>query len=249
MSISLENKVVLITGSTRGIGLSIAQTLAEHGANIIISGRSQVKCDEIAIEIPKRENQKIIGISCDVSDPISVKQLIEKTLQTFSKIDVLVNNAGITKDNLMLRLSEDDFNDVIKVNLNSVFYTSKGVLRTMLKQKTGKIINISSVVGIIGNAGQTNYAASKAGIFGLTKSIAKEVGKKGITCNAIAPGFIETDMIETLPKEHIDNIIQTIPLARLGKSKDIANIVLFLASDLSNYITGEIFTVDGGIQL
>lgn len=249
MSFSLANKVVIITGSTRGIGLSIAQTLAEYGANIVISGRSQSKCDEVANQIPKQENQKIIGISSDVSDPISVKQLVEKTLEIFSKIDVLVNNAGITKDNLMLRLTEDDFNDVIKVNLSSVFYTSKAVLKTMLRQKSGKIINMSSVVGIIGNAGQTNYAASKSGIFGLTRSMAKEVGKKGITCNAIAPGFIETDMIETLPKEHIDNIIQTIPLGRLGKSKDIANIVLFLASDLSNYITGEIFTVDGGIQL
>tara|TARA_B100001113_G_C21093364_1_gene615398 strand:- start:861 stop:1610 length:750 start_codon:yes stop_codon:yes gene_type:complete len=249
MEINLKNKTAIVTGSTRGIGLAIATELANSGANVIISGRSQEQCNKAAENISKNASGQIIGIAADISQSDSAKQLIETSIKQFNNIDILVNNAGITKDNLILRLSEDDFNSVITTNLNSVFYTTKAVIRTMLKQKKGKIINISSVVGLIGNPGQSNYAASKSGIFGLTKSIAKEVGKKGITCNAIAPGFINTDMIDTLPKEHINNIIKSVPLNRLGNVKDIANIVLFLASDLSNYITGEIITVDGGIQL
>tara|TARA_B100000586_G_C20106015_1_gene427311 strand:- start:675 stop:1424 length:750 start_codon:yes stop_codon:yes gene_type:complete len=249
MIIDLSNKTAIVTGSTRGIGLAIATLLAKANANVVISGRSQEKCDEISKTLLPVGSGKIIGISADVSCSDSAKQLISSAIEHFESIEILVNNAGITKDNLILRLTEDDFDQVIKTNLNSVFYTTKAVIRPMLRKKYGKIINISSVVGLIGNPGQTNYAASKAGIFGLTKSTAKEVGKKGITCNVIAPGFIKTDMIESLPEDHIDTIIQSVPLARLGSPEDIANIVLFLASDLSNYITGEIITVDGGIQL
>lgn len=249
MIIDLSNKTAIVTGSTRGIGLAIATLLAKANANVVISGRSQEKCDEISKTLLPVGSGKIIGISADVSCSDSAKRLISSAIEHFESIEILVNNAGITKDNLILRLTEDDFDQVIKTNLNSVFYTTKAVIRPMLRKKYGKIINISSVVGLIGNPGQTNYAASKAGIFGLTKSTAKEVGKKGITCNVIAPGFIKTDMIESLPEDHIDTIIQSVPLARLGSPEDIANIVLFLASDLSNYITGEIITVDGGIQL
>jgi 3-oxoacyl-[acyl-carrier protein] reductase len=249
MNIDLSKKTAVVTGSTRGIGLAIATVLATANANVIISGRSQEKCTEIALSLSSYGSGTVIGIAADISDAASAKHLINFTLEHFESIEILINNAGITKDNLIIRLKEDDFDSVITTNLNSVFYTTKAVLRPMLRKKYGKIINISSVVGLIGNAGQSNYAASKAGIFGLTKSVAKEVGKKGITCNAIAPGFIKTDMIESLPKDHINNIIQSVPLNRLGEPEDIANIVLFLSSDLSNYITGEIITVDGGIQL
>ncbi len=245
----LKEKVVLITGSTRGIGLAIAKKAAAEGATIIISGRSQENADKIATEIATEFNITTLGIACNVSDVESCQNLVQKTIETFSKIDILVNNAGITKDNLLLRMKNNEWEDVINTNLNSIFYMTKAVSRPMIKSKKGKVINISSIVGITGNSGQTNYAATKAGMIGFTKSVAKELGGKGITCNAIAPGFIETDMIETLPKEYISNIIANIPLRRLGNTEDVSDLVIFLASDKANYITGQTLSVDGGMNM
>lgn len=246
---SLKNNVILVTGSTRGIGLAIAEKAASEGASLIISGRNQDTATDIAEKIEKKYNVTAIGIACNINEFESCQNLINKSLETFNKIDVVVNNAGITKDNLILRMKENDWHDVINTNLNSIFYMTKLISKSMIKNKKGKIINISSIVGITGNAGQTNYAATKAGIIGFTKSIAKELGGKGITCNAIAPGFIETDMIETLPKEYISNIISNIPLRRLGKTEDVSDLVVFLASDKANYITGQVLSVDGGMNM
>lgn len=246
---SLKNNVILVTGSTRGIGLAIAEKAASEGASLIISGRNQDTATDIAEKIKKKYNVTAIGIACNINEFESCQNLINKSLETFTKIDVVVNNAGITKDNLILRMKENDWHDVINTNLNSIFYITKLISKSMIKNKKGKIINISSIVGITGNAGQTNYAATKAGIIGFTKSIAKELGVKGITCNAIAPGFIETDMIETLPKEYISNIISNIPLRRLGKTEDVSDLVVFLASDKANYITGQVLSVDGGMNM
>jgi 3-oxoacyl-[acyl-carrier protein] reductase len=247
--IDLNEKVVIVTGGTRGIGLAIVDRLSEAGANVVICSSSEGKSEAIAQDISDKYNTTSIGIQTDVSSFESCENLIKTVMDKFGRIDILVNNAGITRDNLLLRMKPDDFNSVINTNLGSVFNTTKLAIRPMLKQKSGKIINMSSVVGLIGNPGQANYAASKAGMFGFSKSIAKEFGAKGITCNCIAPGFIETDMIKTLPEERLNNIISEVPLKRLGTVDDVANMVLFLASDLSNYITGEVFAVDGGIQM
>tara|TARA_A100001015_G_C15019730_1_gene727340 strand:+ start:564 stop:1307 length:744 start_codon:yes stop_codon:yes gene_type:complete len=245
----LKEKVILITGSTRGIGLAIAKKAAREGAHIIVSGRNQENSEKVASELAEEFNINALGVACNVSDVESCQNLVSKAIEKFSKIDILVNNAGITKDNLLLRMKDNEWEDVINTNLNSIFYMTKAVSRPMIKNKKGKVINISSIVGITGNSGQTNYAATKAGMIGFTKSVAKELGGKGITCNAIAPGFIETDMIETLPKEYISNIISKIPLKRLGNTEDVSDLVIFLASDKSNYITGQILSVDGGMNM
>ena len=246
---NLKNKVIIITGSTRGIGFGIAEEAIQAGANVVISGRSQERIDQVIENLELEDPNQVLGIECEITNIESCQQLIKKTLDKFEKIDILVNNAGITKDNLLLRMKESEWDDVIQTNLNSIFYLTKSVCRPMIKKKSGKIINISSIVGLTGNSGQANYAATKAGIIGFTKSIAKELGSKGITCNAIAPGFIDTDMIDSLPEEYINNIISNIPLKRLGNTQDISKLVLFLASDLSNYITGQIFSVDGGMNM
>lgn len=245
----LKDKSILITGSTRGIGLAIAKKLIEQGANVMISGTRQEKVDEVVSELEKKYNTKVQGLACNISSFSDCETFIKSSIESLSKVDVLINNAGITKDNLILRMTENDWTDVIETNLNSLFYLTKSVSRHMLKNKKGKIINISSVVGLMGNPGQSNYAASKAGIIGFTKSIAKEFGAKGIICNAIAPGFIETDMISTLPEEYVNNIIQSVPIKRLGNTDDVSNLVLFLASDESNYITGQVISVDGGMNM
>jgi 3-oxoacyl-[acyl-carrier protein] reductase len=247
--IDLTNKNAIITGSTRGIGRNIAEKLASSGANVVITGTRQEKCDEVAREIQEKYKVKTLAIQTDVSNLESIQTLISKTIEELGSIQILVNNAGITKDNLLLRMKPEDFDSVIQTNLNSVFYSTKTCLRPMLKQRYGRIINVTSIVGIMGNAGQGNYAASKAGVIGFTKSIAKEVGAKGITINAVAPGFIETDMIKSLPEEYINNIISSIPLKRLGTPDDVSNLVAFLASDLASYITGQAITVGGGILM
>ena len=246
---NVKDKVIIVTGSSRGIGRKIAEKLAEYGAKLVITSTKQDTADSVAKEVADQYGVETLGIGVDVSDPDAVKEFIKKVVGHFERIDVLINNAGITKDNLLMRLSEDDWKSVIDTNLNSVFYTTKAVIRPMLKQKGGKILNITSVVGLMGNPGQTNYAASKAGIIGFTKSVAKEYGGKGIICNAVAPGFIETDMIETLPEDYLDNIIKQLPLGRLGTVEDIANVVLFLSSDLAMYTTGQTIQVDGGILM
>ncbi len=247
--ISLSGKIALVTGGTRGIGLAISTALAAAGATVVLSATTQEACDRVASLLSEQFGSPCLGLQADVSNSESVQALVSKTLEQFGAIDILVNNAGITKDTLLLRMSESDWDAVLRTNLDSVFYTTKAVMRPMLKKKAGKIINISSVVGIIGNPGQANYAASKAGMIGFSKSIAKEIGSKGITCNVIAPGFIETDMIQSLPEEYLASIIDSVPLKRLGKANDVADLVVFLASDHSNYITGQVLAVDGGLQM
>ncbi|MFT5171474.1 MAG: 3-oxoacyl-[acyl-carrier protein] reductase [Candidatus Marinamargulisbacteria bacterium] len=246
---SLKGKTAIITGGTRGIGRAIADVFAAQGANIVISATTAAKCQSVAQEIETKFGVKAIGIETNVRDLEACLALTDQTKKEFGQIDILVNNAGITRDNLLLRLKEADWNDVIETNLNSVFNMTKCVIKPMLRQRSGRIINITSVVGLMGNAGQSNYAASKAGVVGFTKSIAREIGAKGITVNAIAPGFVETDMLEALPKEYVDNIIETVPTKRLGRPDDIANAALFLASDLSSYITGQVINVDGGMLM
>lgn len=243
------NKVALITGATRGIGRQIAITLAQEGYHIAFNYRKEgeeLKCVKKEIE----ENQvECLAVQGDVSSfddcEIFVKQVIEK----FSKIDVLVNNAGITKDMLLMRMKKEDFEQVIDVNLVGTFNMTKNAISYMLKARTGRIINISSVVGISGNAGQTNYSASKAGIIGFTKSLAKEVASRGILVNAVAPGFIETSMTEILKDEIKEEIARNIPLRRMGSSQDVANVVKFLTSEDSSYITGQVIHVDGGMLM
>ena len=243
----LENKNVIITGGSRGIVKAIAEKFAQNGANLAITC---IKMSDEALDLVK--NLESLGVKAkayesDASDFESAIKLAENVFNDFGSIDVLVNNAGITKDNLLLRMSEEDFNDVMKVNMNSVFNNTKAVLRQMLKQKNGSIINLSSVVGVKGNAGQSNYSSSKAAIIGFTKSVALELGSRNIRCNAIAPGFIETEMTKALQQDQINEWAESIPLKRSGKPEDVANTTLFLASDMSSYITGQVMNVCGGM--
>ena len=244
----LKNKNVIITGATRGIGKGIAILFANHGANIAFTYRSSDKeAKLLKDELETISGNKIFAFKSDAADFNMAQKLVKDISQSFESIDVLVNNAGITKDNLLMRMNEDDFDNVMKVNVNSVFNLTKSVLRPMLKQRSGSIINMSSVVGVRGNAGQSNYSASKAAIIGFTKSIALELGSRNIRCNAIAPGFIETEMTDALGEETIKKWTDGIPLKRGGEPKDIANTSLFLASDLSSYITGQVINVCGGM--
>lgn len=245
----LKDKKILITGSTRGIGLSIAKECLKEGAKVIIHGTSPEKVTELSAELNALYPESTYGLAADISNHESCKALILDSISALGSLDVLVNNAGMTRDNLLLRMKTSEWEDVIKTNLNSAFYLTQAATRPFLKQKNGHIINMASVVGLMGNAGQANYAASKAGLIGLTKSLAKELGGKNIRCNAIAPGFIETDMIDSLPKDYISNIIESIPLKRLGNTKDIARLVVFLASEEATYITGQVFSVDGGMNM
>ena len=243
----LQGKTAIVTGATRGIGKGVALKLAEQGANIAFT---YVYSEEKALAL---ENElqafgvKAKAYKSDASLMKDAEELIKDVLENFESIDVLVNNAGITKDNLLMRMSEEDFDRVLEVNLKSIFNMTKAVQRTMLKQRSGSIVNMTSVVGVKGNAGQSNYAASKAGVIGFTKSIALELGSQNIRCNAIAPGFIETEMTEKLGEEVITNWRNSIPLKRGGTPEDVANTTLFLASDLSAYITGQTLHVCGGM--
>ena len=243
----LKGKNVIITGASRGIGRGIAILFAEHGANIAFT--SLKKCDNvISLESElKSSGVKAKGYISDASNYQESISLADQVIKDFGSIDVVVNNAGITKDNLLMRMSENDFNSVMQVNMNSVFNLTKAVLRPMLKQRNGSIINMSSVVGVKGNPGQANYSASKAAINGFTKSTALELGSRNIRCNAIAPGFIETEMTAALATDQINDWAKSIPLKRNGKVKDIANVALFLASDLSSYVTGQVINVCGGM--
>lgn len=245
----LEGKVALITGGAKGIGKKITEELADAKASVAINySGSEAAAQELADAINgKGGNAKIY--KCNVADFETVKEMMAQVLSDFGRIDILVNNAGITKDNLMLRMTEEEFDAVIDVNLKGCFNCMKHVTRTMIKQKSGKIINISSVVGVHGNAGQVNYSASKAGIIGMTKSMAKELAVKGICVNAIAPGFIQTEMTDILSDEVKDNIKSQIPLGTLGNVEDIAHTVAFLASDNASYITGQVISVDGGMGI
>ncbi len=240
-------KTVLITGGTRGIGKAIVQKFASLGANVCLNYvSSSGLANDIVNEI-NNANGNALAIQADVSNFESSKKLVEQTIEHFGKIDILINNSGITKDNLMLRMSEADFDRVIGVNLKGTWNMCKHVTRHFLKNKAGSIINITSVVGLIGNAGQANYVASKAGMIGLTKSLAKEYGKKNITVNAIAPGFIQTEMTDKLPDDIKSKYKEQIPLNRFGQTEDIANACVFLASSNANYITGQVISVNGGM--
>ncbi len=245
----LEGKTALITGASRGIGKTIALTFARHGAHVAFT---DLQADDAA-EALKKElltyDNKVAFYPSDASKYDDAQELIEQVVAAFGRIDILVNNAGITKDNLLLRMEEKDFDAVINVNLKSVFNLTKAVQTVMLQQRSGSIINMSSVVGLHGNAGQTNYAASKAGIIGFTKSIAKELGSRNIRCNAIAPGFIETPMTLQIKEEIRNEWIKTIPLRRIGSTQDVANTALYLACDLSSYISGQVISCDGGMSM
>jgi 3-oxoacyl-[acyl-carrier protein] reductase len=244
----LTGQVAIVTGAGRGIGRAIALTLARHGADLIISDIMPDLAASTADEV-KLLGRKFLAVACNVSKLEDCQNMINVGQDAFGKIDILVNNAGITRDSLIMKMSEEEWDAVISVNLKSVFNCCKAASRLMLKQKGGRIINISSVVGLMGNAGQANYAASKAGIVGLTKSLAREFASRNITVNAIAPGFIKTKMTEVLKEETREALIKMIPLNRLGEPEDVANAVLFLASPLASYITGQVLVVDGGMVM
>lgn len=245
----LKGKVSIVTGASRGIGKAIAINLALAGAQVVVNySGSEAKANEVVNEI-KTNGGDAIAIKANVGDFDSSKELIDKTIEHFGRIDLLVNNAGITRDSLMMRMSEKDFDDVININLKGVWNCTKHVVRPMMKQRSGKIVNIASIVGVTGNAGQANYVAAKAGVIGMTKTLAKELAPRGINVNAVAPGFIETDMTKELPAEIIDTYKKNIPLQKMGQPQDIANVVLFLASDRAKYITGQTVNVDGGLVM
>ncbi|MBR0575294.1 3-oxoacyl-[acyl-carrier-protein] reductase [Proteiniclasticum sp. BAD-10] len=243
----MSNKTCLITGSSRGIGAGCALLFARNGYNVVVNYTSREPQDLVA-QLEEMGASYLV-VKGDVSKPEDAQHLVDAAVETFGSLDVLVNNAGITKDNLMLRMKAEDFSQVLDVNLLGTFNMTKAASAVMMKKRQGSIINISSVVGLRGNAGQVNYAASKAGIIGLTKSVAKELAKRSITCNAIAPGFIETEMTDVLSDKVKERILQDIPMGTLGKTQDIAQLALFLASEGSRYITGQIIAVDGGMSM
>jgi 3-oxoacyl-[acyl-carrier protein] reductase len=248
MTQKLTGKVAVVTGSTKGIGKAIALQFAQEGAKVVISGRNEERANAIVKQICDNGGEAIACIG-DVSIMADAQKLIDDTLSAFGQIDILVNNAGVTRDNLLMRMKEEDWDTVININLKGAFNTIKCSTRQMMKQRSGRIINITSVVGQIGNAGQVNYAASKAGLIGLTKSVAKELASRGITCNAIAPGFIETDMTEVLGEKNREALLSQIPLGKLGQVDDVAKAAVFLASDDARYITGQTLNVDGGMVM
>ena len=243
----LENKVALITGGSRGIGRSIVEKFVSNGCNVAFTFNKSASEAELIESNLSKKGLKIKGYKSDASKFKEAELLANSVVSEFGKIDILVNNAGITKDNLLMRMSEDDFNQVLSVNLNSVFNMTKAVQREFLKNRQGSIINISSVVGIKGNAGQSNYSASKAGIIGFTKSIALELGSRNIRSNVVAPGFIETEMTKNLSQDTLKSWYSSIPLKRGGKPSDIGNVCVFLGSDMSSYMTGQVLVVDGGM--
>jgi len=245
MMFDFQDKVVLVTGSARGIGRTIAEKFVELGAKVVISDLDQEAVNEVATEI----GDSAIGVAANVVKSDDIESLLAKTVEKFGRIDILVNNAGITRDTLMMRMSEDDWDRVLDTNLKGAFLVTKATARLMMKQRSGRIINVSSVVGLIGNAGQANYSSSKAGLIGLTKSAAKELASRGVTVNAVAPGFIETDMTKALSDTARENLLSVIPSKRTGKPDDVAAAIVFLASDEAAYITGEVIRVDGGMAM
>jgi 3-oxoacyl-[acyl-carrier protein] reductase len=246
--IKLDNKNAIVTGGAKGIGAAIALKLAQAGCNVLVSDIDESGAQNIAKKISEL-GRKSLAIRSDVSNLADAEKMISTAVQELGSIDILVNNAGITRDNLLMRMSEAEWDSVININLKGTFNCVKAASRTMLKQRSGKIINLASVVGVMGNAGQVNYSASKAGVIGLTKSVAKEFGPRNIQVNAIAPGYIETDMTKDLPEGAKNAFIDLIPAKRAGQSDDVANTVLFLASELSSYITGQVIHVDGGMVM
>ena len=249
MDQTMEGKVAVVTGASRGIGKAIAVKLASKGATVVINyNGSRERAEEVKNEVESAGGKAVI-IQCNVADFDACKEFIETVIKEQGRIDILVNNAGITKDGLIMKMKEEDFDSVLNVNLKGTFNTIRHSARQMLKQRSGKIVNISSVSGILGNVGQANYAASKAGVIGLTKTMARELGSRGITVNAIAPGFVDTEMTEVLSEEIRENACKQIILGRFGKPEDIANTAVFLASDKADYITGQVISVDGGMNV
>jgi 3-oxoacyl-[acyl-carrier protein] reductase len=245
MQIDLNGRVALVTGSTRGIGRAIATTLAGAGARVAVVGRERARAEEAASQLGGEAR----GFSCDVADTASVAALVEEVEKSFGSVDILVNNAGLTRDNLLMRIKDADWDAVLDANLRGAFASIRAASRGMMKRRWGRIINIASIVGVTGNKGQANYAASKAGLIGLTKSVAKELASRNILCNAVAPGFIETDMTASMTPEARTAMSAQIPLERLGKPEDIAGTVAFLASEHAAYITGQVFVIDGGMVM
>lgn len=243
--IDLAGRTAFVTGSTRGIGLAVAQALYAAGAKVAVVGRDVARARDVAAGLGARA----AGVGCDVADRAQVEAALAAAEAALGPIDILVNNAGLTRDNILLRLSDEDWDVVLDANLKGAFFTIRAVIKGMMKRRTGRIINISSVVGLTGNKGQANYAASKAGLIGLTKSVAKEYAARGVLANCVAPGFIETDMTAALPSEARAALLEDIALGRLGRPEDIAAAVLFLASDLASYITGQVLVVDGGMVI
>ncbi|WP_279222263.1 3-oxoacyl-[acyl-carrier-protein] reductase [Anaerophilus nitritogenes] len=245
----LEGKTAIVTGGSRGIGKAIALKLADLGANIVVNYTSNPQKAEEVVEEIKKIGREAIALKADVSNSEEVAEFIKEVESKFESIDILINNAGITKDNLLMRMKEEDWDQVISINLKGTYNCTKAVTKKMMKQRSGKIVNVASVVGVTGNAGQANYAASKAGVIGFTKSIAKELGSRGINVNAVAPGFIQTDMTEILSDEVKKQIMDQIPMKELGKAEDVANAVAFLCMDESKYITGQVLHIDGGMAM
>jgi 3-oxoacyl-[acyl-carrier protein] reductase len=244
----MDKKTAVVTGSTRGIGLAIAEKLAADGFNIVVSARNAESVEKVVSGF-KENGIEAFGVAGDVGIYKDAEKLIKSAIEKFGGVDVLVNNAGITRDNLLMRMSDEEWEEVMRVNLKGTFNCSKAVARSMMKKRNGVIINITSVVGIIGNTGQANYAASKAGIIGFTKSLAKELASRNVRVNAVAPGFIKTDMTDQLNESQVDALKAQIPLRRLGEGADVANLVAFLASENAAYITGQVFNVDGGMVI
>ena len=248
MSPRFQNQVVLVTGATRGIGKEIARAFAQDGATVAVVGRNLQMATDVAAEI-RKEGHRAEGFSCDVTNMKNVEEIINKLLDKHKTIDILVNNAGMTKDNLLLRMSEEDWDSVMRTNLKGVFNCTKTVSKIMLKARKGKIINIASIIGITGNAGQANYAASKAGIIGFSKSVARELASRGITVNTVAPGYIQTEMTAQLKDQVKTEILKSIPQGRFGTAQDVAQVCLFLGSSDADYITGQTIVVDGGLAI
>ena len=243
--IDLTGRTAFVTGSTRGIGLAIARALHGAGAKVAIVGRDQSRAESLAAELGPRA----FGVACDVARVDQVERAIAAAEAALGPIDILVNNAGLTRDNILLRLSDADWDAVLDANLKGAFHTTRAVIKGMMKRRAGRIVNITSIVGLTGNKGQANYAASKAGLIGFTKSVAKEYASRGVLANCVAPGFIETDMTAALPEEARATLLQAIALGRLGRPEDVAGAVLFLASDLAGYVTGQVLVVDGGMVI
>lgn len=242
-----RGKTVIVTGSTRGIGNAIAYRFVSLGANVMLSGTTE-KVNSIADKL-KNHGFSVAGYFGDLSTKNASQELVEKTVEVFGSVDILVNNAGVTCDKLLIRMEEEDWDKVVQTNLKSAFLCTKAAVRIMMKKRKGSIINISSIVGLMGNAGQANYAASKAGLIGFTKSVAREFAPRGITCNAIAPGFIETQMTDSLSAEIKENYMKSIPLGRYGTSSEVADLAVFLSSDKAQYITGQVINIDGGLYM